>query len=1529
MVNSMAELDDILGIGTQARKPDNDELGDILGAPPAATVQSTPSPIQQSNIPYDQWLKKYNVKNPNDPRHEYNYKAVYDAGLTPDLYKNASLEDKAEDIRQGRFLPGGDLYGIDPNTHYMWPDEGKTKNHPIPPKPIKPGAFEKAKEQAKAFLPQLAPPATMGMPAARTLSPLYSDAWQGRYTPMQTPSGGIQPIPQPDPRSQAIGTISALQEATQGIPFINEAFQNLALPGMTEAEQATQGARHVAMTTPGHMMMAPARGMYEVGKTFTEVPTSAMFGAKDFDELFAKTQLGKIKIPIPGKALGLDKDIDIPLSSIPAFGARMLASAAFWGAFSKAIGQDPVRYVTGDKEAAKVSDLKNAIDNQDWQRVGEFLKNDSGFVQKTLLHAAKAGEKPTVLSDILRQIKVDDPDLYKSLYTDILGQRSAGEVPPDVREGLQQGRLLPSPSYPLGHLASRPPIITPPPPSYPLGFPLPPDQMPPMDAEILSERGRPQLNPPPRDNQLGFSGGIPPKDYPLGLPGGAFSGGPSGGSGGMPFQRPPSLSKTKTLPPPTPKSIDELFKEAQDKFYKEQAGEYWTGEPEDTITETKSGSGKPGFDIDKMNDPEYFENFFKTPGQRIEEQKRINLAKEQQTETQATKQQKIIEENARIEKELGLKHGDVVTRTVEGIGATGDVGKIVYDKNGLLSVKTSTERGMPNKTMLLPVTYEWGKKHFTESMEHPEQIKPITEQRKFQQERQKMLKSIPKIISDETGAISLPALKQTTQKIHNYLKPEYRNEIIYKVDNLINEDRALRYGMEARYKNNLKAVPDETEQKLQGLEMLQGGKPVTPLQQQARQIFDAWGMRAEASGRISGRIQDYVPFMTTADYKTWKEVNRILGNNSQALQRLNSVDPRFSTWLRGRQIHRESADFADYQSRLDNINQELANFGSNIRLRPETNLVKLIYNYEHQVEQQVTMQEFMNDMENYRHPVSLKPMFVKATQPMSDPDFVKLPGGINIKTGFYRQWNPKLNVYDQIEYKYYVHKDLAKAFRNFLTPDVSEDWQKGYGRWVTAMNVIKRIKLLNPLTLIEKMGIRSLADEVRLSTRGGPLLDLFKGNPWKTGTLVLKGDMAGIHKIFPALVASGLIDRNWTKDDLIEDFIRHGGQWHEEFKEGTKAPQQMGNTVFHESLSKLGLSKEWIDKAIESMLKVSRIQSYLYGLEKYYKPGKSFTESDIKMPAAYDANEMTYAALRHRQSPEQRWFSNVFLFSKNAMDNQLGRFKRLAFRPAEKGLYTSDQVKAMSEEEWKKAFAMAFITVGLLSFRNKQVTGQWFNTEKDTIGKIGYWKDKKTGEISYRGTPDWLSDFIYIATGQPGKFLGKMGIAPRVAIELGTGRKIWSGEDISEYPVTSIKGMEERGKHVLGSVLPDEGSLIGGKIKRLPGMSKAREISKEAELRKMERGKKFDRLLDDEDIVGAARFLSEEGKTQKEITRILTNESKSKLIRIFSRMSLEDKEKFIKEINSDKNLQKNIPIEVQMELAGQLERAYKAKRRVK
>ena len=120
-------------------------LGNMSAAPLAGFANSgNPIEIMQSlgapNLGYIEWLKKYKVENPDDPRHNYDYFKAYSSGVEPVLWDNLSDSEKEEDIEQAT---NGKRWG-EPVTReaaikrysgrYMFPDIGKTPSHPIQPK---------------------------------------------------------------------------------------------------------------------------------------------------------------------------------------------------------------------------------------------------------------------------------------------------------------------------------------------------------------------------------------------------------------------------------------------------------------------------------------------------------------------------------------------------------------------------------------------------------------------------------------------------------------------------------------------------------------------------------------------------------------------------------------------------------------------------------------------------------------------------------------------------------------------------------------------------------------------------------------------------------------------------------------------------------------------------------------------------------------------------------------------------------------------------------------------------------------------------------------------------------------------------------------------------------------------------------------------------------------------------------------------------------------------------------------------------
>jgi hypothetical protein len=58
---------------------------------------------EAENKRYQDWLKKHNVNNPEDPRHFYDYRAAYEAGATPDKKGHWPSEYK-DDLHPNRFI---------------------------------------------------------------------------------------------------------------------------------------------------------------------------------------------------------------------------------------------------------------------------------------------------------------------------------------------------------------------------------------------------------------------------------------------------------------------------------------------------------------------------------------------------------------------------------------------------------------------------------------------------------------------------------------------------------------------------------------------------------------------------------------------------------------------------------------------------------------------------------------------------------------------------------------------------------------------------------------------------------------------------------------------------------------------------------------------------------------------------------------------------------------------------------------------------------------------------------------------------------------------------------------------------------------------------------------------------------------------------------------------------------------------------------------------------------------------------------
>ena len=106
------------------------ELGQRLG-----WTQPDDTQADWDDPDFREYLRRYGVRNPRDPRHHYDYWAAYKAGVRPVKWSELPEADRAEDVAQGRVGPGK----IERDT-YMWPDRAptgeslKTEGHPFLPK---------------------------------------------------------------------------------------------------------------------------------------------------------------------------------------------------------------------------------------------------------------------------------------------------------------------------------------------------------------------------------------------------------------------------------------------------------------------------------------------------------------------------------------------------------------------------------------------------------------------------------------------------------------------------------------------------------------------------------------------------------------------------------------------------------------------------------------------------------------------------------------------------------------------------------------------------------------------------------------------------------------------------------------------------------------------------------------------------------------------------------------------------------------------------------------------------------------------------------------------------------------------------------------------------------------------------------------------------------------------------------------------------------------------------------------------------
>ena len=80
--------------------------------------------------PFRRWARRYGVKNPDDPRHHYDYRAAWRAGTKPRRWRNLPKSAKAEDLRQ---VAAGQRTSIRKDA-WMWPDKYKQPGHEVPAK---------------------------------------------------------------------------------------------------------------------------------------------------------------------------------------------------------------------------------------------------------------------------------------------------------------------------------------------------------------------------------------------------------------------------------------------------------------------------------------------------------------------------------------------------------------------------------------------------------------------------------------------------------------------------------------------------------------------------------------------------------------------------------------------------------------------------------------------------------------------------------------------------------------------------------------------------------------------------------------------------------------------------------------------------------------------------------------------------------------------------------------------------------------------------------------------------------------------------------------------------------------------------------------------------------------------------------------------------------------------------------------------------------------------------------------------------
>lgn len=836
-------------------------------------------------------------------------------------------------------------------------------------------------------------------------------------------------------------------------------------------------------------------------------------------------------------------------------------------------------------------------------------------------------------------------------------------------------------------------------------------------------------------------------------------------------------------------------------------------------------------------------------------------------------------------------------------------------------------------------------------------FKLVQHREMIQQALEKGKKMPPEVLADypdlqpKTEIYTAPNLKKAVQQVQTFMTRKYEySPVAKRVDDALNEKKALTYHINQSRKEIEQAIPDKVARRDSYEYLARGGAPRNPTEQVFMDWFKEWGKRGVASKSFKHERANYVPFMLGNPPDQVKEALDLIPEDKRIF--IANVDPRFSKWS-GHFKPRTSPDYDAYLNGIDNINKYLKIANSKIRLYPETDMAKILDRYGRSASQKIINQELMNWLEGHFNVTTGEPLLKLSAYAIGDKNYVELPEKINLKVNWVKhqvgdefQWTPM---------RYFVHKSVYNALKNYLEADLWND-SKLAQEILALKYIVRSIKLFNPIVINTKMTQRLMAHQgVK------PLLNMATGRvPWHQGKQMIKS-----HAIVRDAIEHGL--QLWEKrpDDVKEVTDREKWWQTEEEKEAL-------NTVFHKYLNKI--DNTWIrkknDEIVTGVINATRFQMWKYLSDQFIKEGKipglkhsAFSVDEAKRMGAKMANDLTYAALRQEMGKDYRVLGKMIFMSRNLIHGQKDIAKRLV-GAAGKGeaMFTEDQLSAMSVEERKRFGKMLFFFWLLPRLWNKKVTGKWINTEKGKRGYTALWKDDR-GRVTYINSLDYVQDFVNLFMGQSEKLIGKIGFIPKQAIEQfpPVNKNLFTGKEIVSPGAGIAKNIGQRALYMAREFTPGIGNVAG--IENLASLAKTikhkgwsrtfKEFSgaqygdfllpfvgkfpshgwpalpyvieglDSDKARRIKRRETLKNYYTTEDYEGAAQYLYEEGKTTKEVLNEIENSGKIPLTIMFKYLSPETKIEVFQKIYDDEKAWDQLTEEVQNDLYTQMRKAEK------